>query len=243
MGEWKRLGAASQDPAIAFLVLLPLGLIHVAGHVEADNAARGVVAQLLQQALGPAAQWAFLAFLAVVSLWAIGRIRALDLPWRGGAGLTVAEGVLFGLALAPVLRWLTSVIPMEAAPLSLLTEGPATDELLRGLAISAGAGLYEELVFRAALLGGLAVLIRALLTGLGWQELAPTVGTGAALILSAAGFALAHAAGDEFALEPQVFAFRFLAGILLGGLFAWRGLGVVAYAHFTYDAVLILPGI
>ena len=60
------------------------------------------------------------------------------------------------------------------------------------------------------------------------------------LVSGPAAFALAHKLGDPDALEPRVFAFRFIAGLLLGGLYAWRGLGVVVYAHAAYDAYLLL---
>jgi membrane protease YdiL (CAAX protease family) len=96
--------------------------------------------------------------------------------------------------------------------------------------MSVGAGVWEELVFRLALLGGLTLLLVRVL------KLDLTVATGAAVIASALVFALYHHLGEmgEPLVAPR-FAFRFLAGTILGVLFATRGLAVVVYMHVFYD--------
>lgn len=236
--EFYRMGRAAQDPAITFLVLLPLAFIHLSGRDAAGNLALGVVEQLLWQPLGALAGWVLGAALALGLAWGIGRIRVEQIPWRGAAVLTILEGILAGFIMGPVLMFLTSLISLERAPFVLFEFG--LDSTHGSLALAAGAGLYEELVFRAGLLAGLAALFRGLIQTAGWRDSAPTVAVGIALLVSAAGFALAHAWGDPRALEPQIFAFRALAGILLGLMYLWRGLAVVAYAHATYDAILLL---
>lgn len=235
--EWRRLGRASEDPTVTLLLLLPLGLLHLSAAGVAPNAALGVVQRLVLQPLGPARPWVLGSLLGLALLWTLGRIRRLELAWRGGLALRLAEGILAGVLLAPALRFLTALLPLERAP---LVTAALPSGLHARLALAAGAGLYEELLFRGLLLGGLAVLLRGGLAGLGLREPARPFAPGLALFLSSACFALAHAAGDPGALAGPVLAYRFLAGMVLGLLFLLRGLAVAAWAHFTYDALLLL---
>ena len=41
-------------------------------------------------------------------------------------------------------------------------------------------------------------------------------------------------------VEPKVFVFRTVAGVLLGVLFITRGLGVCVYTHAMYDVFFYL---
>ena len=237
--ELRKIGQAAQDPAITFFALLPLALVHLSGRDAAPNGAYSLVGAILEP-LGLWAVWGIAGVLAVLLLWAIGRIRLLELPWAGGASLTLVEGAVWGMLMGPLLAWLTDLVaPGTEPPLAV----GAASEFARvhgSLALAAGAGLYEELVFRAILLTGLTVLFRNLLSGLGWKKSAPLIGFVLGLLISSAAFALAHKLGDPSALDSRILAFRFLAGLLLGGLYAWRGLAVVAYAHAAYDAYLLL---
>ncbi|MCX8229828.1 MAG: CPBP family glutamic-type intramembrane protease, partial [Planctomycetota bacterium] len=61
-----------------------------------------------------------------------------------------------------------------------------------------------------------------------------------ALLISSAIFSLAHAWGNPDALATAPFLFRFFGGCALGLLYAWRGITVVAYAHATFDAKILL---
>jgi len=237
--ESHRLLRASQDPAVTFLALLPLALIHLLFRGDVQAAAFDLVERLLAWVGSPGVQ-VLAASLVLFFLWAMGRIHREGLPWRGGMALTFIEGAFWGLLLGPALSQLTSwVTGFQGGPLAVPALGtmPGTFGFL---ALSAGAGLYEELVFRAGILAGLAVLVRGFFFALGWKHGAATFATGLALLASSVLFALAHSWGDPHALDPQVFTFRFLGGVLLGVLFAWRGLAVAAYAHAAYDALTLL---
>ena len=64
----------------------------------------------------------------------------------------------------------------------------------------------------------------------------PVAATAIAIVVSSLAFALYHHLGAYG--EPLVasrFAFRALAGTILGVLFATRGLAVVVYMHVFYD--------
>lgn len=120
---------------------------------------------------------------------------------------------------------------VELVPL-LAIGGPSPAEIL---VISAGAGLHEELVFRAILMGGLVQLF-----SLGLGRLPSWV---AALAVSSALFALAHhigPAGEVFTL--WAFVYRSLAGVIFGLLYQLRGFAVAAWTHALYDVFVLAAG-
>ncbi len=228
--EWAQLDSDARDPAMVVLLLLPLGLVNLTGRRDGD--AISFLERGLESVGGPA-DLILGILLTAVCVWALGRIQATEIAWRGGTALVIIEGVLWGAAMGPILHALTLALPMSPAPLTIV-------EVRQTLAVAAGAGLYEEVVFRGLLFGGMSLLLRGLFLGVGWGSTSRPLALAIALILSSAAFAGAHAWGDPSDLEPQVLTFRFLAGLALGGLFQWRGLAVVAWAHASYDAILLL---
>ncbi len=230
----RRVGEATQDPAITFLLLLPLGLIHLSAGRLSQSGAFSLVQGALEWA-GPGA-WPMLGlWLGLGFLWALGRIRAQSIPWGAGALLAVIEGLLWGLLLGPLLSWLSHSLPLLF--LGNLQELSFT--VHSRLALAAGAGLYEEIIFRALLLGGGFVVLRLFFRLLGLRSVALPLALVVALLGSSSLFAWAHGAGDPNALIPAVFVWRLLAGLVLGVLFCFRGLAVTAWAHAAYDALLI----
>lgn len=101
------------------------------------------------------------------------------------------------------------------------------------LVLSIGAGLYEELVFRVVLVGGL------FWTGkqfLGSKRKAYVV----AALVGAFIFSLVHylgPLGDPFQFSS--FTFRFLFGLALNGIFLVRGFGAAAWTHALYDVLVV----
>jgi membrane protease YdiL (CAAX protease family) len=102
---------------------------------------------------------------------------------------------------------------------------------------SAGAGLYEELFFRAILLGAVFIVVK---DGL---NLRPFVAGVLALLLSAAVFSAAHFLPGGGPPSADAFAYRLMAGVLLGVIYLNRGFGIAAWTHALYDMyVLCLTG-
>lgn len=233
-GEWRRIGVARRDPAVSFLLLLPLGLLHLSGRGKAEAGAYAIIEQGLEQ-LGAWAGWLLAIGLAAGVYLAVLRIQARRIPWRGGAMLLAVEGIVWGLLLGPLLSALTALVSAQLQPLAM-----GFSEAHGRLALAAGAGLYEELLFRAGLMSALYVLIASFLKTFFPRDAADTFSFGAALVLSAVAFSLAHVLGDPSALDAGPFLFRAVAGVVLGLLFSWRGLAVVAYAHASYDAHFLL---
>jgi hypothetical protein len=152
--------------------------------------------------------------------------RGKDIPVRGRyfAGI-VGESVVYAIVVALL------VSNLVAALFAIIP--PPTGDLWTQLALSIGAGLYEELLFRVLLVGGLALLFRPFFEN-------PNAGYLLAAILGAGLFSLAHYVGplgDPFELAS--FAFRYLFGLALNVLFLWRGFGVAAWTHALYDVMVV----
>lgn len=101
------------------------------------------------------------------------------------------------------------------------------------LALSIGAGLYEELVFRVLLVGGLYWVLRRFLPH-------RTQAYVVAAVIGALLFSGVHyvgALGDVFTLAS--FTFRFFFGLALNVIFLLRGFGVAAWTHALYDVMIV----
>lgn len=99
------------------------------------------------------------------------------------------------------------------------------------LAVSIGAGLYEEFVFR--------MLVIALVHTIAIRLFKQTneMGLLAGILLSAILFAMYHDLPDAGTLPAISLFFYGIAGIYLGLLFVFRGFGITAATHTIYDVV------
>ncbi len=105
---------------------------------------------------------------------------------------------------------------------------------LQQLALSLGAGLYEELFFRVILVSALLFILKKVFAK---QSLA----FASAILLAALIFSMVHyvgTLGDSFTLGS--FLFRFLFGLALNAIYLWRGFGMAAWTHAIYDLMVIV---
>ncbi|MEX0648080.1 MAG: CPBP family intramembrane glutamic endopeptidase [Balneolaceae bacterium] len=105
---------------------------------------------------------------------------------------------------------------------------------LQMIALSLGAGLYEELFFRVILVSLLLVIFQSIF------RKKPTAYTLAALI-AALIFSAVHYVGDFgdiFTLSS--FLFRFLFGLALNLIYVMRGFGMAAWTHALYDIFVVM---
>ncbi|MEX2586066.1 MAG: CPBP family glutamic-type intramembrane protease, partial [Balneolaceae bacterium] len=112
--------------------------------------------------------------------------------------------------------------------------GPTGQTKLQLLALSLGAGLYEELFFRVILVS-LLVWAFSKIISRRW------IASWTAVLVAAACFSLAHylgAYGDPFTLNS--FLFRFLFGLALNFIYLYRGFGMAAWTHAIYDLLVVL---
>jgi membrane protease YdiL (CAAX protease family) len=118
--------------------------------------------------------------------------------------------------------------------LQIQAESPAESlSTLQQLALSLGAGLYEELFFRVILVSFLIFVFSKFFQN---RWVAKTTG----VLLAAAIFSLVHyvgAFGDPFTLGS--FLFRFLFGLALNAIYVLRGFGMAAWTHAIYDLMVV----
>jgi len=162
---------------------------------------------------------------AIIFAYVQDRHRSVPLHGRYFVGI-LAEGGVYAIVVALLVSRAVGLL-FAVAPLP-------TGSVWTQFALSIGAGLYEELLFRVLLVGGLALAFKLILED---GRAAYVV----AALFGALLFSLAHylgPLGDPFALST--FAFRFLFGLALNAIFLARGFGVAAWTHALYDILVVL---
>src|SRR5690606_37182751 len=130
-------------------------------------------------------------------------------PFAGMAAESLLYAVLLGLVVGTATAWMLGGFSLRlAADAGVLS----TLSLPQGIILSLGAGLYEELVFRVLLVGGLWALFRS--SGLTRTRSGVFSALLAALIFSA--FHYIGPYGDQWSVAS--FFFRFLAGLAFSAL-------------------------
>ncbi|MAJ47791.1 MAG: hypothetical protein CBC35_11080 [Planctomycetes bacterium TMED75] len=141
-------------------------------------------------------------------------------------GFMLLEAVAWTIPLVVFSRVVHELVPLVVLQEDVVSQlGP-----MGKIAISIGAGLYEELVFRMLLI----FLIHTLLVDVLRLPSAPS--TFLAVVCSAILFTLYHPLqGPDESLSAARVAFYMVAGLSFGGLFVFRGFGVVVAVHSFYD--------
>jgi hypothetical protein len=180
----------------------------------------------------------FLSYVGIHGFFGFGAamvVALIVLHWIGGAprfarvrlailmGMLI-ESIVYSLVFGAVVGAITRLLLAQPFPLSRSAQ----------IMVSLGAGIYEEFVFRVLLLGALIFVCHRLL------HLQKLLAYGIAAILGATLFSAFHYIGpfgDPWQLPS--FLFRFIAGLILTGLYLARGYGITAYTHSLYDLWLI----
>ena len=232
----------TRAPWYSFLFSLPLLLLYQLAALLANVGERRAVINgadaLVQGVLNLVGLQGWLATaLAVAAIFGVLAYRA-DPAHRKGTlrrayfPLLLAESTAYALVFGTVVAVLTALVLPGAGFLQI---GGGGMHLGQKLAVSLGAGLYEELVFRLLLTGGFIGLFRHFR----WSEGQTAA---AAVLASSLIFSAFHylPGGDMFTLTSVTF--RFIAGVVLAGLYAARGFAVAAWTHALYDVFLVLAG-
>ena len=158
----------------------------------------------------------------VIVIWinrhqAAGPIRWHYFPYMLG------ESLIYAVGLGMVISYIVQSILL----------GPASMNLPAQIILSLGAGIYEELIFRVILVTALFWALHRLcrVSRVPAYALSAVL---AALVFS--GFHYVGALGDVWTWPS--FLFRFIAGLVLSGLYITRGYGITAYAHALYDLLV-----
>ena len=213
------LGLSHWQLNLVVIVLLLLGLVYLRRH-HGRGIRLGLAAGMLLEAL----LWSTV--LRGVLPWLTPDFSLLSLPSSSLlAADLLASNLLASNLLASNLLAADLLVSLPSLALALSTE--------QAIALSLGAGLFEEVVFRVVLVGCLIALF-----GLLWRR---WLAVGLGIVVAAFLFSLAHYVGphgDLFALES--FLYRWIAGLLFSLLFYWRGFAITAYAHAAYDVQVFL---
>ena len=236
--------AATRTPTYGFLAALPLFVLYEVGVIVANG---GSAAQIrvgadvwlktLLASVGLVG-WAALGgivFLIGIGVFVAERARRPAIVPRY-FGLLVAESLVYALVLAAVVGGTVGALFGRALWPAAMAQMAIPGGYGMQLALSIGAGLYEELVFRVLLVGGLAWALRRV-TGV-----SPSGALVTAALIGAAVFSAVHhlgPLGEPFTLAA--FTFRFLFGLALNGVFLVRGFALAAWTHALYD-VLVVSG-
>ena len=245
--EPAELGRASA--AIGFLSMLPLFVAYELAEDAHSTAGRNVAELWLfapLELLTPsrAAHWMVLGLAVAVACASV---------WRRETGLVARawraclEGLGAAVAMGPLLvAGLAFVGPGMSAGTRAVD--PSGRDAGAAAAVLAGGAAYEELVFRLGFLCVFAVLCVRLARSLGAPpRAARAIAITVAVTASSALFAAAHLTVVTRAFGPggetfsaATFLWRAMAGVVLGALFLWRGLGVAAWAHGWFNLALFI---
>ena len=248
---------ATRTATYAFLASLPLFLLYEVGVVLANQGTVGGEIRVgadvwIKQALASlGVQGALLLGAVVIVIGGVvfwmERERRPPLEARYFGGIVV-ESLVYAVVLAFLVSGLVGAVFGAALGIAPEAAGGASGGVLLAaqsamrqlslplqLALSIGAGLYEELVFRVLLVGGLFLVLKKLVAD---QRVAYAVAAVAgALVFSAVHYM--GSLGDAFELSS--FTYRFVFGLALNGVFLLRGFAVAAWTHALYD-VLVVTG-
>ena len=238
----------SRAPRYSLLFALPLFLLYeglaaalagTADSAQVRNAADVVLKTPFVIFSGPRGSMAFFATIVAVFVFLVGRdLRKSRDRLRGRVFVQMlAESSVLALLLGVVVGTITqqllgglSVLGAQSGGGGIQAMGPGTR-----LMLALGAGLYEELLFRVLLVGGLAA-------GLHWLIGGSRMVTGViAAVVGALIFSAFHYIGEYGdPLELQSFTYRAIAGLVFSAMYLTRGFGITAWTHALYDVYVML---
>lgn len=170
-----------------------------------------------------------LIFVALIGIFVLYKERYKLGSLKGGYFLTMLiEASAYAFLLALIISTTVSGILQIAAYQTV--ESLST---LQQLALSLGAGLYEELFFRVILVSLLLLILRYLVQTK-WLRFA------LAMVIAALLFSSVHYIGDlGDTFTVGSFLFRFLFGLALNAIYIFRGFGMAAWTHAIYDLMVV----
>lgn len=224
-------------PSLAFvlplLIAYEVGVAWLGGP-SADALRAGADAWVRRglSALGLTDRWLLpIALVSGLLAW-----QALDRrDWRFHPGILLGMAIE-SLTLAVALVGLSKLVDLGFARLEgpevLAASTPGGQHPIAPVVGFLGAGLYEEALFRLA-------LIPVLFRGLRLLTIPPLLACTLAITASSLAFSLAHHAGAPGeAFTWFAFVFRWLAGVFFAWVFVVRGFGVAVGTHTAYDLLV-----
>lgn len=231
-GGFRAYWDGSKDLFTSVVLVMPLFLFYQVGILATGGMRNGV--DFVTTALFTAFDGSLTAYvvfnLVVLTVFGVclgvlrgkGTFQPRLFPWM------LLESGLYALLFGSAVVWLIHAVGLGALlQVELASGGSEKMGLVDKLVMSAGAGLYEEIVFRLFLMGGMFwILTRPL-------NLPRVVSALVAVVASSVIFSAAHHISEPFTMSA--FVFRTFAGMLFAGLYQVRGFAIAAYTHCLYD--------
>jgi hypothetical protein len=229
---------ASRQPLSILAFLLPLVIAYEVGLAVLLRSGQGVLTIKAHETLlhffdtfGLSARGGlFLGGAAIIVVLLVWQVLTRE-PWHVDPA-TLAMMATESLALTLPLVGVGMI--MRAPEAAAAAPDLATMSLGARVAISVGAGLYEELLFRMTLIA----VMHTLLVDV--ARLPSRTGAIIAIVVSAAAFTWYHPLEDAagaFSLARA--GFFFLAGLYFGLVYVVRGFGIVVGTHVLYDVIVV----
>lgn len=225
--------AQSREPLTALVAVLPLFVAYQIGILLTGGVRNGVdfVSTALFAVFGDnmSGYLGFNAAVLVAFLVAVAVLRKNGELHPRLFPMMLLESTLYALLVGVVINVIMNATGLSALSVPMAA-AQAKPGLIYKLVMSVGAGLYEELVFRLILLGGLFAILNRML---GVQRILAAV---VAVVVSSLIFSGIHHVGSMGeAFTMGAFTFRFFAGVVFAIIFQTRGFAIAAWTHALYD--------
>lgn len=224
----------SREPLTALVAVLPLFVAYQLGILLTGGVRNGVdfVSSVLFAVFGDntSGYLGFNAAVLVAFLVAVAVLRRNGELHPRLFPLMLVESTAYALLVGVVINVMLNVTGLSAllmVPMAAARDQPG---LIYKLVMSVGAGLYEELVFRLVLLGGIFAVLSRLL-GVGTIVAGVVAVVASSLIFSG----VHHVGSMGEAFTMSAFVFRFFAGVVFAVIFQTRGFAIAAWTHALYD--------
>ena len=220
----------SREPLYMLVFLLPLiffyeiALYSSTSHIQIK--AHDHLVRFFELFDMPLTQGLWLGGIAIITtlfIWHISTGNKWGIKWKVIGGMTL-ETIGFTLPLVFFGAVLGGYAAASSSPIGSLS-------VFDKIAVSFGAGLYEEFLFRMILIAAIHTLVCNVF------KQSDAMGLGVGVLVSAILFALYHDLPNAGSLSPIVLLFFFGAGVYLGFLYVVRGFGIAAATHAAYDVV------
>lgn len=240
----KSYASRSMDPLHILVFVLPLVAFYEATLFFTDiSGVRETVAahELINRFLAAFGSFALylpgIVLLLALLVMKIARGDAWRIRWRT-IPMMGFESIVWAIPLLVIAAMLSGPAAVQIADPSSVPADPHAASVLGRIALSIGAGLYEELLFRLLMVTAGAFMLRSIL------RLGDTWAAGLAITIAAFAFTFYHQVDGETASIIARRMVYFVAGCFLGLVFVLRGFGIVVGAHVAYDlfVLVLLPG-
>jgi membrane protease YdiL (CAAX protease family) len=222
------------------ILVFPLFLVYQIGIVAGGAGRNGV--DLVTSLLIGLCEYNLGAYLLLILFLLIAYWGVVLLLRRSGRfhprrfGTLLVESTIYAVCMGGVILIVLRYVFWFMPGVSAGADPGAERGLVEILVISAGAGLHEEFIFRAGLMGGLGFFLQQTMRS-------PKLAWLIALVVSSVVFSWVHhlgPVGEDF--TSVAFLYRTLAGMYFGVVYQFRGFAIAAWTHAIYDFVVLSFG-